>query len=216
MGLRSTAKTAIKRALAPWRYPQPSPQLNVERLYLYLDSLYKTRSIPGAIVEVGCFQGGTAAFAHRFLSGIGVKRRYLCIDTFGGFPQDQFAADADLGTEQFLEQSFSANSQKLVRKLLDMWNCPDVELLQADIVQLPADQLPNQVAAALIDVDIAAPTKAALEKIIPCMTPGGIILIDDCDMAGFKGARIATEQVAPQATYQFGMGIVTVQNSASK
>lgn len=208
MGLKSSAKTAIKEAIAPLRYPQPSPMLNVERLYLYLDALHKTREVPGAAVEVGCFQGATAAFAYRFLSGIGITRRYLCIDTFGGFPKDQFATDAALGTESFLEPAFSANSQKLVRKLLDMWGCEKIELFKSDIVQLPPECLPEKIAIALIDVDIAEPTKAALEKIMPRMAAGGMILIDDCDMAGFKGARLATEKIAPQATYRYGMGII--------
>lgn len=208
MSFRSSAKTAIKEAIAPLRYPQPSPMLNVERLYLYLDALHKTREVSGDAVEVGCFQGATAAFAHRFLAGIGVTRKYLCIDTFGGFPKEQFAADAALGTEAFLEPAFAANSQKLVRKLLDMWGCEEIQLLKSDIVQLPPDNLPEKIAIALIDVDIAEPTKAALQKIMPRMSPGGIILIDDCDMAGFKGARVATERIAPQATYQYGMGII--------
>jgi Macrocin-O-methyltransferase (TylF). len=208
VSLRSSAKTAAKEIIAPWRYPQPFPQLRTERLYLYLDALHRTRSLPGAVVEVGCFQGATAAYAYRFLRGMGVERRYLCIDTFAGFPRDQFFADVKVGTDSSTEHAFSANSKKLVRKLLNMWGFPEIELLQADVVQLSAAQLPEQVAVALIDVDIAAPTRAALQMIIPRVVSGGIVLVDDCDQGGFKGAGIATEEVAPNARYEFGMGII--------
>jgi O-methyltransferase len=210
MGLTSFAKTLIKEAIAPWRYQQPVPELGIQRLYLYLDALYGTRQLPGAVVEVGCFLGATAAYASRFLSGIGAERRYMCIDTFGGFPPAQFGADVEHGTDPSLKSDFSANSERLVRKLLNQWGCSKIELLQADIVELSADQLPQQIAVALIDVDIAEPTKAALQKIMPRMVPGGVILVDDCDHARFRGARLATEEEAPNARYDLGMAIITI------
>jgi predicted O-methyltransferase YrrM len=83
-------------------------------------------------------------------------------------------------------------------------------LLQADVVKLSAEQLPEQIVVALIDVDIADPTDVALRKIIPRMVPGGMILVDDCDSAGFKGARVATERVAPSARYELGMGVISI------
>ncbi len=202
------AKTALKELVAPWRYPYPYPQLRTERLYLYLDTLYRTRGLVGDVVEVGCFQGATAAYAQNFLKGIGVSRRYLCIDTFGGFPSDQFAADVALGTDPRAEDAFAANSVKLVRRLLSHWGCPEVELLQGDISRLPDAALPEAVAVALVDVDIAAPTKAALQKLIPRLVPGGVILVDDCDGGGYVGAEVATREIAPGARFELGMGII--------
>ena len=206
-------KTSIKHVLSRWLYRHPAPSLKTERLYLYLDALYQTRNLSGAVVEVGCFQGGTTAFAHRFLQAIGCPRRYVCVDTFGGFPKRQFTEDEKLGTESFLASAFSANSKSLVRKILDRWGCSSVELIQADIVMLDDSLLPEKIAVALIDVDIAEPTFTALKKIAPRMVSGGFILIDDCDMASFKGARIATEKFAPNAQYEFGMGIISIPST---
>jgi O-methyltransferase len=208
--MNKSLKTLLKRAFYPWLYPQPMPYLKKERLYLYLDTLYATRNVPGAVVEIGCFHGATAAYAHGFLRGIECPRVYLCVDTFGGFPERQFAEDVKLGTTPFRRLTFSANSKSLVRKLLNHWGCQSIELLQADVVHLDAEALPEKIAVALIDVDLVEPTTAALLKIMPRMAPGGVILVDDCDLAHYKGARIATERVAPNAQFRFGMGIICI------
>jgi hypothetical protein len=208
--MNNSLKTLLKGAFYPWLYPQPMPYLKKERLYLYLDTLYKTRTVPGAVVEIGCFHGATAAYAHGFLRGIECPRAYLCVDTFGGFVEQQFAEDVKLGTTASRRQTFSANSKSLVRKLLNHWGCQAIELLQADVVHFDADALPEKIAVALIDVDLVEPTTAALLKIIPRMAPGGVILVDDCDLAHYKGARMATERVAPKAQFEFGMGIISI------
>ena len=63
--VRALLAERVKRLLAPLRYPQPVPELDVDRLYLYLDTLWHTRDVPGAVVEIGCFQCGTSAWAAR-------------------------------------------------------------------------------------------------------------------------------------------------------
>jgi O-methyltransferase len=203
----------VKRLLAPYRYPQPVPELGADRLYLYLDALWRARALPGAIVEVGCFQCATSAWAFRFLTAIGSPRPYLCFDTFTGFPDEQFAHDVRLGTSASRRTGFRANSPELVRRLLDQWQCPSIQLVQADIVAMPAAALPDTIAVALIDVDLEMPTLAALEKVYPRLVPRGIILVDDCTANDtFRGARIAysrfvQERQLPER-YVFGMGCI--------
>lgn len=137
-----------------------------------------------------------------------VRGGYLCIDTFSGFPENQFARDVEIGTGRHLANAFSGNSLSLVRKLLDQWGCREIELLKDDIGQLSTTWLPEQIAVALIDVDIAEPTEAALRKLMPRMSEGGIILVDDCDRIPFMGARVAVEKAAPGAEYKFGMAVI--------
>ena len=203
----------IKRLLAPLRYPHPVPELSNDRLYLYLDALWRTRALPGAAVEIGCFQCATSAWAFRFLQAIGAPRPYLCFDTFSGFPADQFDNDVRLGTKDSHRTGFRANSPELVRRLLAQWKCDAIQLVPSDIVALPASALPETIAIALIDVDLETPTRAALDKVYPRLAPNGIILVDDCaenDM--FRGARVAYRQFVRDhrlpERYVFGMGCI--------
>jgi len=203
----------IKRLLAPLRYPHPVPELSNDRLYLYLDALWRTRALPGAAVEIGCFQCATSAWGYRFLNAIGAPRPYICVDTFSGFPDEQFNNDVRLGTKASHRAGFRANSQALVRQLLEQWQCDGIQLVQADIVALPATALPDAIAVALIDVDLETPTLAALDMVYARLAPNGIILVDDCaenDM--FRGARVAYRRFVQDhqlpERYVFGMGCI--------
>src|SRR3954449_9166589 len=90
--------------------PHPIPEIAPEHLYLYLDALSRTRGVAGSVVEVGCFQCGTSAWAIRMLRAMGVSREYVCVDTFGGFVGSQFAHDVERGTAPALEHGFTFNS----------------------------------------------------------------------------------------------------------
>lgn len=206
-------RTWLKQALAPLLYRHPVPELPPVRLYLYLDAIWRTRALPGAVVEVGCFQCGTSANAFRMTQAIGLNRRHVCIDTFGGFVGGQFARDVELGTAPAHEKGFQANSLALVTTLLELWNVAGIELVQADVAAMSSDRLPEQIAVALIDVDLEAPTYAALEKVYPRLVPGGVILVDDCSAEAsnvFRGARVGYQRFAAERhcpeRYVFGMG----------
>lgn len=206
----------LKRALAPLLYRRPVPELPPERLYLLFDAIAQTRSLPGAIVEVGCFQCGTSAWAYRMMRALALNRAYVCVDTFGGFVESQFAHDLAVGTAPSRRTGFRVNSVAFVRGLLDRWGVSEIQLLPADIVALPAAQLPDEIAVALLDVDLEAPTYAALGKIYPRLAAGGIILVDDCreDASNlFRGARVGFERFVRERglpeQLRFGMGVIT-------
>jgi predicted O-methyltransferase YrrM len=69
-----------------------------------------------------------------------------------------------------------------------------VALVQGDIARLPINLLPEPVSAALIDVDLAVPVEAALERLWPRLSPGGILLVDDCPPVCDWKARVAAER----------------------
>ena len=210
-----TIRERVKRVLEPVLYRRPVPELPPERLYLFCDALWQSRALPGTVVEVGCFQCGTSAWAFSMLKAIGVNRSYLGIDTFRGFNSEQFLRDAQWGTSPIKARGFQANSRVLVERMLQRWDCSAIQLIEADIVDMPASLLPDRIAVALVDVDIEAPTRAALEKLHPLMVPGGTILVDDCDKDPanpFRGARVAYERFVAEhglpERYLFGMGCV--------
>ncbi len=208
-----TLRHAAKRLAAPFIGLRPYPSLQPSRLYLWLDVLARCAALPGDVVEVGCFEGGTSALAFVFLKEIGHPKRYLALDTFGGFVPAQFDADVARGTRASLRRMFGRNSMAYVRWMLDRWYCRELELVAADIATAPDAVLPERVAAGLVDVDLEQPTLAALERLLPRLSPGGILLVDDCDEGNpFAGARIAYHDFVrahgiPER-YQHGMGVV--------
>lgn len=202
----------LKMALRPVLYRHPPIGLEPERLFVWMRTLVDTRDVPGAVVEIGCAAGGTAAVCDRMLRQIGVNKRYVCVDTFGGFVDEQFDVDVGLGTTERVRHQFSANSVTLARRIVTGLGSPDIEFVQGDIVTLPAESLPDRISACLIDVDLSEPVYAALEKAYERLAPDGIIVVDDCAEGTWKamdGYRRFIAAHGLQEKYEFGMGFAT-------
>jgi O-methyltransferase len=210
--VKQRAKTAAKSLLSPLLFRHPPIGLQPERLYLWSRSLLETAEIDGAVVEIGCALGGTAAWSSRMLSQVGQPKLYVCVDTFNGFVQEQFDTDAERGTNAADRHLFSANSMKLTRRVLRQHGAVNVELVQADVTTLDVDRLPNRIAACLVDVDLAEPVDIALEKVFPRMAAGGVILVDDCPEGYNWKARIGYDAFVRRHGLAYevvcGMGVV--------
>ena len=206
----------LKERFLPLLYRRPVPELPAERLYLYLDVLWRTRTLEGAVVEVGCFQCGTAAWAMQMLRGIDARRGYMCIDTFGGFVAAQFAHDIRLGTSASRRSGFQANSRALVQRLVRHWGVPEIELVQADIATLSAEALPAKIIAGLVDVDLEQPTYHALTKITPDsfraerFSSTTVVRIPTIRSAARgSGTERFLLEFGLNARYELGMGVIT-------
>jgi O-methyltransferase len=200
---------------APLVLRTPVSGLATMRLYAYLDELNRTKDVEGAVVEVGTHLAGTSALAHRFLRQIGVERRYVCVDTFSGFVRSQFADDVDVGVPAAHRNLFANNSVALVRQLLKLYDTEEIELIEADVCTMNLDELPSQVAVALIDVDLTGPIRASLDALYPRMAPGGVILVDDCpEVTSWVGARqeylrwVVEHGLEPDFAFGFGRIVV--------
>lgn len=211
--MAAAVRVAARRLGARLFTRKPEAVLQPERLYLYLDALWKRRDLPGAVVEIGCYRGGTSLLASRFLRRSGFPRRYIAYDTFGGFVEDQFHADVKLGTPTDFRRHFADNSLALVRRSLDRYDGKEIELVQGDIATLPDSALPDQIAVALVDVDLDIPVHKALERILPRMVKGGIVFVDDCpENYSWAGARVGYKRFVDAMhlpeRYSMGLGII--------
>jgi O-methyltransferase len=199
-----------------WMRLRPLDQnLNPERYAIFLRALAQRRELPGAIVEVGCFRGKTAADAYRSLKDWGHERRYVCIDTFEGFVPEQFEEDRKLGTNPTFGTQFSFNTRRSVERMFKRLGYEQIEVVQGDIVEMPESNLPEQISVCLMDVDLAIPIHEGLRKIYPRLAPGGVALVDDCEEEGetdWAGARVGykrfVEETGLPERYDGGFGIV--------
>jgi O-methyltransferase len=221
----AVVKRLVRGAVARYRpallYRNPASSLQPERLYLFLDTLWRTRRVDGAVLEVGCWLGGTSAIASGLLQRTGYGKRYVCIDTFSGFVPEQFDRDREHGTPEDSRRLFTATSLQMVRTLLDHWGRPEVELVQGDIVSLPDELLPDKIAACLLDVDLDLPTYEALARIYPRLSLNGTILVDDCpERTPWAGARVAYKRFVEEnglpERYEMGMGVIVRDESSAR
>jgi predicted O-methyltransferase YrrM len=205
-------KRTAKSFLRPLIFRYPPIGLQPERLQYWLRTLIETADVGGAVLEVGCSVGGTAAFSSRMLRNLNIDKRYVCVDTFGGFVEDQFKDDVALGNVPSNRGIFSANSLSLTRQILNQHGANHVELVQGDIVTLADSKLPGAISAALLDVDLALPIYEGLKKLYPRLAAGGAILIDDCppnyDWQARQGYERFCAEFGLTPQYAYGMGII--------
>jgi len=137
---------------------------------------------PGAAVEVGCNQGWTTCFLLEALREHGVRRDYVCIDTFNGFtPEDvRFECEVRGKANGLYDDSFLINNPAWLQASLFRFGYTNVSVQKADAKHFDYRAL-GRIAFALVDVDLYRPVRAALERILPNMAQGGVVMVDDCD-----------------------------------
>jgi O-methyltransferase len=213
--LRARLRHAVKYALVSilHRY-HPPIGLQPLHLYFWADALFQTAALDGAVVEIGLDQGGTMAWSIDFLARLDRAKPYYGIDTFSGFVPAQFDADLREGNTERNRRAFASNSIGLVRRVLARHRGASGILVEGDICTLPESALPARIACALVDVDLAQPVEAALDRIWPRLLPGGRILVDDCfpysagNWQAIRGYRAFCRRVGVAETYLAAMGFL--------
>ncbi|HVT73895.1 MAG TPA: TylF/MycF/NovP-related O-methyltransferase [Lacunisphaera sp.] len=165
-------------------------------------------AVPGDLCEVGCYRGYTTVFLNRHLDAVAPHKRYLALDTFGGF------VAGDVAHERTQRGKDSADDRRALAKFtINSQHWFDRTMLANGITRVTSHaaavqdfEFPAEVpyCFALVDVDLYLPTKAALEKLWPRLSPGGVIVIDDCHPGHvYDGSRQALEEFSAANTLPF-------------
>ncbi len=181
-------------------------RVNFAKLLSHMEIFQHVRDIPGSVVECGVFKGASLLTFSKMLDiycpGDTLKK-VIGFDTFCGFPE-------------LSPQDGQENERFGVMK--GGWNAGDVLPLLEQTIQLAQEDsmiprfkrvelvkgdacktIPEYVKAnpglrislLHLDMDIYAPTLAALEHLYPLVVSGGVVLLDEYAMAGFPGESAA-------------------------
>jgi O-methyltransferase len=151
------------------------------QLCFLADCLNRTSNVDGAIVEIGCAYGLTTTFLYEYMIDSGISKKYICIDTFSGFtPDDILFEQNERGKKHQYKWEFKHNNVEWFKDSLRRRHITDIEVIEGDICTLDIARLPEKVAFCLLDVDLYRPIKLGLERVYPLLSPGGMIVVDDC------------------------------------
>ena len=157
--------------------------------------------LPGSIVEVGVYRGAGLFTWTKLMETFCPGDRYRMVygfDQFSGLTQ-YTDKDGPRGEETF------SSSAEAMRTLVDIHNqdsfIPGVErcrLIEGDVLetlpQFVKDNPGLRIALLNLDVDLYAPTKAALESLYPLVLRGGIVVFDDYGWEQWPGASGAVDE----------------------
>jgi O-methyltransferase len=173
--------------LRRYMYHRYSYNFMPEQLAYFVDCLNRTRDVPGVIFEVGCAGGATTVFLNKHLSYAGIEKKYICIDTFGGFTAKDVSWEVfhrGKANEDF--SGFGANSVHWFRYTMKRNSCDRVRCVPIDV---QGYDFLESISFCLVDVDLYRPTLYVLERTWPLLQSGGVMIVDDCiDRSLFDGA----------------------------
>ncbi len=179
-------------------YPYMYEPYQLVRLTEYLNSI---QDVPGCVVEAGCAHGATTVFLTKFMHAAGMRRDYYAIDTFSGFVDEHSEYEImNRGKPAHIREIFAENKQAWFDKSMALHNVKDVTSIACDVTKFDFAAI-APIAFCLLDVDLYQPIRHALPKIFGAMSPGGIIVVDDCQPANlWDGALRAYEEFVESKT----------------
>jgi len=171
--------TSYRRFVFPrWRY-----NFSASDLLFMCNCLEDVRDISGSVLEIGCEYGETTLFLNHYMTDRNINLRYFCIDTFDGFTEDDLNYEVEVRNKSRNNLlGFRNNSKKWFQRTLSDAGYDSVQVFQKDASEFDF-LLVAPVCFALLDVDLYKPIQACLPRLYSVLSPGGVIIVDDCDPA---------------------------------
>jgi len=179
------------------------------RVHAALWAAARALCVQGDFVECGVNAGFiSSAILHR-LGWETVDKTFYLIDTFSGPILSQYSkAEAELGRTQIAQRNIEAGAyvtdMSRVRANYAEW--PRVKIIKGAIPDILSSLAIERIAFLHIDLNCAAPECAALELFWECMSPHGLILLDDYAYWGHSYQGDAIDTVAKR----LGTGVLTL------
>jgi O-methyltransferase len=160
------------------------------RCYELWQLVEQTKGVPGALLEVGVWRGGTGALIAARAKQLSIDDTVFLCDTFTGVVKTT-------KVDTYYQNSKHADtSLAVVQRLTSQMNLDNVRTLQGVF----PDQTGHEVAGLTfrfvhIDVDVYESAREVLEFVWPRLSPGGVVVFDDYGFASTPGVtRLVDEQ----------------------
>jgi O-methyltransferase len=166
-----------------------------QQLFAMTELMKDAARAPGCFVEVGCAYGATTVFLNKFMDAERIERSYHAIDTFSGFVNEHINHEIEhRGKNRSLRSYFKDNRKAWFDTTMAMHRIERVNSVSTDVTQFDFRSI-APIAFCLLDVDLYLPIRDVLPKIYAAMSPGGIIVVDDCSQSRlWDGALQAYEE----------------------
>lgn len=143
---------------------------------------FRREGIEGDCAEVGVFRGESACKINQFFP----DRKLHLYDTFEGFSKEDIEMEMQEGKKDVKEGQFGDTSIEIVMEKMEY---PEQVIIHQGYFPNTAKGLRGKFCFVRMDLDLYAPTKAALEIFEPLMVRGGVMLVHDYFGNQYPGIR---------------------------
>jgi len=161
--------------------------------------------VPGAFIECGVASGSQIGAMQNAMEDLKLQRKIYGFDSFEGIPfagindaEQPGIGKKDLSKEGLLESSgISSHSQDSVLQNFKRWglSTDNLVLVQGWFENTVPDYKLGKIALLRLDGDLYSSTKVCLEHLLSKVSKGGLVIIDDYQLAG---CRKAVHEFIPQ------------------
>ncbi|MCA9346744.1 class I SAM-dependent methyltransferase [Candidatus Saccharibacteria bacterium] len=149
-------------------------------------------NVDGDVVEMGCYEGGSAVAMQEVLAKFGYPKGLWLYDSFEGLPEKTNEDESSAG-ESFKSGELKASKARLERNFFKR-DLQIPEIKKAWFFELDPEDLPEKIALAFLDGDYYESIMDSLKLVWPKMSSGGVILVDDFDNVALPGVKRAVEE----------------------
>jgi O-methyltransferase len=197
------------------RYPLVSNQVSKEQVRAILTELEKviTTGVEGAVVEFGCYIGTTSLFVRRLLDSHGQDREFHVYDSFAGLPPKS-TWDASVTGEAFAAGQLSISKKAFLHEFQKAHLKPPV-VHKGWFADLTPVDIPKMIAFAFLDGDFYDSIRDSLRLVLPRMSRGGVLVIDDYAREALPGVARAVHEFLPanQGHTIHNLGVFTLPSA---
>lgn len=181
-------------------------RMALSRIIYYYELYQKIITVPGVICEFGVQWGATLALLQN-LRGMyepyNVSRKIFGFDTFEGFTtiDSKDGSFAKVGDYKSLP-SYEHTLEEILgihESFCPISHIKKYELIKGDAsrtIDIWLEKNPHVIVSmAIFDMDVYKPTKDVLEKIIPRLTKGSLLVFDELNCQEFPGETTAVQEV---------------------
>ncbi|MEU6485977.1 TylF/MycF/NovP-related O-methyltransferase [Streptomyces sp. NPDC046887] len=162
--------------LREWLLREHAGTVCADRLRVIADELadLTDRSLPGAVVELGCYRGAMALWIRSVLDSLGDRDREIHVyDSFQGMPAPG-SEDSD-----HLAAGELRSSPDDVRATHAAWGRPAPVIHPGWFDETLSEELPDEIAFAYLDGDFYDSTLTGLTHCVTRLMPTGVLFVDD-------------------------------------
>ena len=203
--------------LRSYYLPKFSYNFTASQLCALCKFIEDTRSVEGAIAEIGCFNGSTTVFLNKYIDAQNIEKKYYALDTFKGFVVEDIAVEVGERSKSLgqFTAAFTENKKKWFDGTMKYNNIKRVISIESDVNKYDLTSL-APLSFVLLDVDLYRPIKKALPELYKALSPNGIIVVDDCyplndrwDGADQAYKEFMKEINQPYTIIQNKLGVIT-------
>jgi O-methyltransferase len=197
------------------RFPLVSDQVNKDQLSVILTELQHMldAGVEGSVVEFGCYIGTTSLFLRRLLDSHGQDREFHVYDSFAGLPPKS-TWDASVTGEAFTAGQLSISKKAFLHEFQKAHLKPPV-VHKGWFADLTPVDIPKMIAFAFLDGDFYDSIRDSLRLVLPRMSRGGVLVIDDYAREALPGVARAVHEFLPanQGHTIHNLGVFTLPSA---